>query len=105
MGDGLRKMSLRDPLDLWEVPRCARNDGQSEGGKRAIDACDDLFSSENFKQVIQTWPNIAASHGESRGMHNSADFYAEFCSYALQCGFNCSDIEFLQRAQSVANGL
>ena len=47
-----------------------------ERGKRAIDACDDLFFSENFKQMIKAGSHVAASHSESSRMNNTADFYA-----------------------------
>ena len=71
-----------------------------ERGERAIDAGDHLFFSENFEQMIEAWPHVAAGHSQSSRMNDRADFYAEVCGGAFQCRFDFSNIEFLQRTQT-----
>ena len=51
----------------------------SELGERAIDPRQNLFFAEDFEQMIEAWPGVAASHGESRWVDQRADFYTEIC--------------------------
>ena len=67
-----------------------------ERGKRAINACDNLFLSENFEQMIEAWSHIAAGDCQSSWMNDRADFYTEVCGGAFQCPFDFGDVEFLQ---------
>ena len=65
-------------------------------GKRAIDACDDFFFSENFEQVIEAWSHVAAGDCQSSWMNDRTDFYTQVRGGAFQRRFDFGDIEFLQ---------
>src|SRR6266478_124464 len=61
----------------------ARDDGELENGKRAINSRQHFLFSKNLEQMIQTRSHVAASHSETSGMDNRANFDAELCCCAF----------------------
>src|SRR5262249_5075881 len=94
IGDGLYEVVCVIPRSKRSL--AGREDSALECGERTINACDDLFFSENLEQMIETWSDVTASHCQSSWMHDRADFYTEFGGRAFQCRFDFGDIEFFQ---------
>ena len=55
--------------------------------KRAIDSREHLFFPENFEQMIQARPGVAAGDGETGRMNERADLHAKLCRSRFQRRF------------------
>src|SRR5438094_8591083 len=64
-------------IDAEQATVGSRTASASKRRQRTIDSRQHFFFSENFQQMIQARPHIAASNREASGMNNRPDFDSE----------------------------